>query len=1473
MSKFQLYIQDQRVELFDDESVSLTQTIQNIRDISKVFTDFTKPFTLPASDVNNKIFKHYYRFNLVQGYTFDARKKISAKIELNSIPFRNGKIRLEGVNLVKGKPESYRVTFFGNTVNLKDTLKDDKITGLTWLNNFNLDYDAATIQSILTDPEGYKHTAGGTEYTAAVIVPLISNTVRLWYDSSPVTNFPYLNSDEEVNIANGGNLYPTNPSSLGANDVHGVYFEDLTYSIKAHLIVKAIEDQYESINFSDDFFDLTNGSEAYQNLYMLCQNKEGRVFEDLGIAERLITGLATASSNHIVTNDSRVIVYGLLRDGSVLGQWTINTQQAHPTFTVKIKEGNDTLFEREFLTSTGTIVQFSQILTNSTQGYTVTIETETAFDITSVTFEGTDPSGNILTSQTSAAISITLTKQFIISQNLPNINVIDFLTGLFKMFNLTAYEIDGIIHVQTLESYYQAGVVRDITEYVDPQSMTIDKALPYEEIEFKYKDTGAILGDQHDQLSSTSWGGLSYVETGGLDSNSESYKVEAPFAHLKYERLSDPNGGSNSQTDIQWGWMADESSEPYFEDAVLFIGKYVSLPTSEPIRFLQTKNSTGGIVPINDIWIPSNSVSFDAATNAETINFGLEINEWTTGNNFTESLFEKYYRFYIAGVFNQAKRLSKITARLPKKFVINYTLADIVVINNDRYRINSITTNLLSGSSQLELLNETVNDTLATQPDAGGEEGQPPSTSPSTNVLTLYQCDSPNATFESSLTIADLNLSNNTRVVDTSGNTFKVTGNNVPNTHTIKIVSSTGLNGCPSGATPPTTNYYGLRRCSDGQTNLRTASAVGSPTYINTQQVFDGAAPAVKYVIENGTAQSTVPSITIASTPSPVQLTCSGNSTTNYYQLNPCCSGTSYIGFSSNSSLSGSRLYNNQTYVISPTSNSGTIDIDSLPNASCATYYYTLNDCTNQSTIVHYGYSNCSNLSGTELTYSSTCYHVATTANTTATINLDSLSSCTCGGTPPPPAIQYYTLQHCDTAYAYVTTTTTDDISLTQNATPANASLVTDQNGQCYTVNGTTTDPTTFATDRQLGAVSSENQLGCPATPCTQTLYYALQKCSTGNTGFISTQTTLEASYNINDMVQETGTPSVLYKVLGTTTSGSGVNISTSAATQCPEYYTLTQCYTNQTGYRTGQFTSDITLSNGDRVQAPDGMPYTVTGTVGGGLADIGTVTDTGQTGCPTIASNTQFYALSRCADASTGYLSLQRAADLSLNVNDTVTIQGGDRYQVVGTDILANGSQIGAITSDGGNNCLTPITPPVPPSGSTNYATFISCDDPTGATISVYSSQIISTWWVVSEVGQFECYRWLDNNQGVNPIELNNSNFNFYATESTAGANCLDCQSNVPIPPPPPPPPAPSCFQVNLYKASIAASLCTEVNTRSVNLNASTLASSSAVYDDTDCLTLKTADQYYSSSAGGVYYFWNASAQTLTGPFSLNCQ
>ena len=63
MQKLQLYIDSnpdgtttyQEIDLFKDETVSMTRTIQNVKDISKIFTEFTKTFTIPASKTNNKI--------------------------------------------------------------------------------------------------------------------------------------------------------------------------------------------------------------------------------------------------------------------------------------------------------------------------------------------------------------------------------------------------------------------------------------------------------------------------------------------------------------------------------------------------------------------------------------------------------------------------------------------------------------------------------------------------------------------------------------------------------------------------------------------------------------------------------------------------------------------------------------------------------------------------------------------------------------------------------------------------------------------------------------------------------------------------------------------------------------------------------------------------------------------------------------------------------------------------------------------------------------------------------------------------------------------------------------------------------------------------------------------------------------------------------------------------------------------------
>ncbi len=232
MQVIQLFIGTDQVELFKDESVTITDSIQNIKDIEKVFTTFSQSFNVPASKANNKIFKHYYKFDIVGG--FDGRKKVDATIELNYLPFRSGKVKLEGVDLKNNKPDTYKITFFGSTVDLKDKLGDSKLSDLN-LTAYDLNYDASTIETKLTTAESSSNH---------IIVPLITHSQRLFYDSSSHAN-------------NADNLYY---AGSGTGKEQGVKFNELKYAIRVNKIIEQIETDF-GLTFSTDFFKNTSITE------------------------------------------------------------------------------------------------------------------------------------------------------------------------------------------------------------------------------------------------------------------------------------------------------------------------------------------------------------------------------------------------------------------------------------------------------------------------------------------------------------------------------------------------------------------------------------------------------------------------------------------------------------------------------------------------------------------------------------------------------------------------------------------------------------------------------------------------------------------------------------------------------------------------------------------------------------------------------------------------------------------------------------------------------------------------------------------------------------------------------------------------------------------------------------------------------------------------------------------------------------
>ena len=80
------------------------------------------------------------------------------------------------------------------------------------------------------------------------------------------------------------------------------------------------------------------------------------------------------------------------------------------------------------------------------------------------------------------------------------------------------------------------------------------------------------------------------------------------------------------------------------------------------------------------------------------------INEYTGLPNYTGTLYNNYYSSYIENLFLQNSRLVRYTAYLPLHIILNYTLADILIVNGQQFRINSLNINLTNNKSQIELI-------------------------------------------------------------------------------------------------------------------------------------------------------------------------------------------------------------------------------------------------------------------------------------------------------------------------------------------------------------------------------------------------------------------------------------------------------------------------------------------------------------------------------------------------------------------------------------------------------------------------------------------------------------------------------------------------------------------------------------------------------------------------------------------------
>lgn len=656
-----LYIENEKLDLFNDETIEVNSSVADVNDITKNKTDFTKNFSVPASEINNRIFKHYYDASLDNG--FDARTKVSGRIEIDGFVYRYGKFSLLGAKVKQGKPSSYNIIFYGNLVSLPELLKDDELSSLD-LSAYNHEYNSDNVKDGLES----------SLFSGAIVYPLFAKK-QYFYNSN---SSDHTDNDSLSNIAH---------HSGHSSNIHGVRWSDLRPSISLLPIIEAIETKY-GITFSRDFFGRTEFTNLYLWLNNTTQNNLGGGTEiidwDSGNTTyiNLSTNIATISK--ISTQITTIII-----------QITPEVGFENTDYTILIYRNGDLVLESS---QSG----YKQVNFNKTEGgtneYSFYIRSENTFSYQALAYIRKEVSETLKT--TFASVN-TVASNVDISLIAPKIKVIDFLKGLFNMFKLVVIQDNNTepIYVNTLKDYYSEGKLYDVTQYISTSEYDVERGKLLNEILYKFQEPTTILNKEFKLNVGQGYGDeeLKLEDEDGKPLEGEKQDYSVPFEQIVYERLNDVNDGS--ETNIMYGAIVDEKVDPANPKPHLH---YVVNNSIGPktISFIDDTNSEVELT--GNINLPSHTLGFDAPEFSTV--FGKELNEYTK-EIIENTLYSNYHSEYITSIFNFKRRNFKFEAKLPLYILLKLKLNDVLKIKEDYYRINSFTYNLMTGKTKFDLIN------------------------------------------------------------------------------------------------------------------------------------------------------------------------------------------------------------------------------------------------------------------------------------------------------------------------------------------------------------------------------------------------------------------------------------------------------------------------------------------------------------------------------------------------------------------------------------------------------------------------------------------------------------------------------------------------------------------------------------------------------------------------------------------------
>jgi hypothetical protein len=646
---FKLVANGVQLDLFKDETITISDNVTGLFDVGTLPTDFSRQITLPGSKLNNQFFEQYYDISVENPFLFSTSNKVDAYFDFDGLYLASGYLQLNRVNVVANKYiDSYEVTIFGSLASFAREINRAFLTDITTLTDLN------------HSSSYYNITASwsGSLFDGDIVYPLIDYGQDIAYQSSLDGRY-------------------------GVDNERGpLAVQDFKPSIRVKKVWDAIFEQF-GYTYQSDFMT----SSIFDNLYMVLHNGgkhpeyDGVDLETYGqVRVTPISGSSADSQELVAGNWTRLLwennefdpqffigdgmsylmkdrpsslegsfklkfevsgsggvpqfKLGLFETGSVnTGSQADINDSTGSQFQTDIEPWNDYL-QREWTVTKGTgSVEYDLEYFWKTQGVIgadkavypmIRYDNYNGSNFTVTLAPDSDESSNWAVNKRTTAADwrvLDIADQMPVGQN--GIKMIDFIKAVQRYFNLVIYPSKTKpkeFIVETFNNWYKQGEVKDFNKYINlDEKFEVIPAnnLAVNKLTFGHVEDADLLAQNFKKETNRPYGESFFIDTQNFFSQGE-FKVEpttaasplryvqgtglsgsatppALYYPISYSRTNSSNPFDACQTFVRTGYITRNSTNIDQGDVI-----YINTSGTPLTGYTYVSNPDfGDIYPIN----------------------------------------------------------------------------------------------------------------------------------------------------------------------------------------------------------------------------------------------------------------------------------------------------------------------------------------------------------------------------------------------------------------------------------------------------------------------------------------------------------------------------------------------------------------------------------------------------------------------------------------------------------------------------------------------------------------------------------------------------------------------------------------------------------------------------------------------------------------------------------------------------------